>query len=157
MNIILLGPPGSGKGTQSYHLAKKFSLNHLSTGDILRSEIVSGSKLGKEASRFMNEGNLVPDEVIIEMVSQKLSVIDSVLLDGFPRTLNQAKALDKELLNLSKTINHVLYFDVPSEELIQRLSQRLSCRNCPSTFTKSENNPTCNSDSLCEKQDLYQR
>ena len=114
MNIILLGPPGSGKGTQSSHLAKKFSLNHLSTGDILRSEIVSGSKLGKEASKYMNEGNLVPDEVIIEMVSQKLSVIDSVLLDGFPRTLNQAKALDKELLNLSKTINHVLYFDVPS-------------------------------------------
>ena len=157
MNIILFGPPGSGKGTQSSHLAKKFRLNHLSTGDILRSEIVSGSKLGKEASKYMNEGNLVPDEVIIEMVSQKLSVIDSVLLDGFPRTLNQAKALDKELLNLSKTINHVLYFDVPSEELIQRLSQRLSCRNCPSTFTKSENNPTCNSDSNCEKQDLYQR
>ena len=84
MNIILLGPPGSGKGTQSSHLAKNFILNHLSTGDILRSEIVSGSNLGKEASKYMNEGNLVPDEVIIGMVSQKLSRIDSVLLDlGF--------------------------------------------------------------------------
>ncbi len=79
MNIILLGPPGSGKGTQSYHLAKKFSLNHLSTGDILRSEIVSGSKLGKEASKYMNEGNLVPDEVIIEMVSQKLEIEEIIL------------------------------------------------------------------------------
>ena len=86
MNVILLGPPGSGKGTQSSYLVKKYNLNHISTGDILRLEISSGTKLGKQARKYMNEGNLVPDQLIIDMVSKKLKKFDSVLLDGFPRT-----------------------------------------------------------------------
>ena len=156
MNVILLGPPGSGKGTQSSYLVKKYKLNHISTGDILRTEISSGTNLGKQARKYMIEGNLVPDQLIIDMVSKKLKKFDSVLLDGFPRTLSQAVALDLEFSKLFMKINHVLYFDVPSDELIQRLSQRLSCRNCASTFIKSEK-IVCNSKPCCKEPELYQR
>ncbi|MDG2100794.1 MAG: adenylate kinase [Dehalococcoidia bacterium] len=155
MNIILLGPPGSGKGTQSTYLSSAYKLNHISTGDILRSEISDKTKLGLQAESYMNSGDLVPDNLIIEMVSKKLSLLNSVLLDGFPRTLNQAESLDNELALLEKKIDFVFYFDVPAEDLVLRLSQRISCKNCSSIFSKIDKEYICSSN--CKEQILYQR
>ena len=126
-NLILFGPPGSGKGTQSEKLIAKYNLKHLSTGDLLRSEISGKTPLGLEAKKFMDKGQLVPDEVVIGMISSALdSNPDAVgfLFDGFPRTATQAEALDK-LLELKKnSINVMLALDVSEEELAKRLAKR---------------------------------
>jgi adenylate kinase len=126
-NLILFGPPGSGKGTQSEKLIAKYNLKHLSTGDLLRSEISGKTPLGLEAKKFMDKGQLVPDEVVIGMISSALdSNPDAVgfLFDGFPRTATQAEALDK-LLELKKnSINVMLALDVSEEELVKRLVKR---------------------------------
>ena len=155
MNIILLGPPGSGKGTQSYKLVEKYNLDHISTGDILRSQITDQTSLGLEAKKYMDKGELVPDKLIIDMVSSTTKNLESILLDGFPRTINQALSLEKEMEKLSKSIDYVLYFDVPFDDLINRLSQRISCKNCSKTFSKSDKEYIC-LDS-CSTQELYQR
>jgi len=155
MNIILLGPPGSGKGTQSYKLVEKYNLDHISTGDILRSQITDKTSLGLEAKNYMDKGELVPDKLIIDMVSSTTKNLESILLDGFPRTINQALSLEKEMEKLSKSIDYVLYFDVPFDDLINRLSQRISCKNCSKTFSKSDKEYIC-LDS-CSTQELYQR
>ena len=110
MNIILLGPPGSGKGTQAGYIIKKYNTEHVSTGDILRKEVSSGSDLGLKAKKYMDSGNLVPDQIIIEMVTNYIAYINSMLLDGFPRTLEQARAFENKLITLKKNINHVIYF-----------------------------------------------
>lgn len=127
VNIILFGPPGSGKGTQSANLIKKYGLIHLSTGDLLRSEIGDQTPLGLEAKKFMDAGQLVPDEVVIGMISSKLDANPDArgfIFDGFPRTTAQAEALDK-LLTLKKTsISAVLSLEVPEDELIKRLLNR---------------------------------
>jgi adenylate kinase len=126
-NIILFGPPGSGKGTQSQNLIAKYGLRHLSTGDLLRSEIANQTPLGIEARNFMDKGQLVPDEVVIGMISSALEInpdVTGFLFDGFPRTDAQAEALDK-LLQLKKTsIAVMLALDVSEEELIKRLLHR---------------------------------
>jgi len=126
-NIILFGPPGSGKGTQSQKLIEKYGLKHLSTGDLLRSELALQTPLGIEAKNFMDKGQLVPDEVVIGMISTALETnpnVQGFLFDGFPRTDAQAEALDK-LLHLKKTsIAVMLALDVSEEELIKRLLQR---------------------------------
>lgn len=126
-NIILFGPPGSGKGTQSERLISKYGLKHLSTGDILRSEIASQTALGLEAKNFMDKGQLVPDEVVIGMISSALEnnkKANGFLFDGFPRTEAQSEALDK-LLKLKQTeINVVLALEVSEEELVKRLLNR---------------------------------
>ena len=126
-NIILFGPPGSGKGTQSEKLIAKYGLKHLSTGDLLRSEIAQQTPLGMEAKNIMDKGHLVPDEVVIGMISSALEANPEVrgfLFDGFPRTDNQAEALDK-LLELKKTaIAVMLAMDVSEEELVKRLVKR---------------------------------
>lgn len=126
-NIILFGPPGSGKGTQSQNLVAKYGLKHLSTGDLLRSEIAAQTPLGIEAKHFMDKGQLVPDEVVIGMISTALETnpdAQGFLFDGFPRTDAQAEALDK-LLHLKKTsIVVMLALDVSEDELIKRLLQR---------------------------------
>jgi len=155
MNVILLGPPGSGKGTQSYKLVEKYQLSHISTGDILRSQISKKTPLGIEAKKYMDKGELVPDNLIIEMVSFTTSKLPSILLDGFPRTINQALALESEMENLNKKIDFVLYFEVPFEDLIQRLSQRISCKTCSKTFSKSDKEFVCLEE--CTNQELYQR
>jgi len=155
MNVILLGPPGSGKGTQSYKLVEKYQLSHISTGDILRSQISKKTPLGIEAKKYMDKGELVPDNLIIEMVSFTTSKLPSILLDGFPRTINQALALESEMENLNKKIDFVLYFEVPFEDLIQRLSQRISCKTCSKTFSKSDKEFVCLEE--CNNQELYQR
>jgi len=127
VNIILFGPPGSGKGTQSANLINKFGLLHLSTGDLLRSEIEAKTPLGLEAKKVMDQGILVPDEVVIGMISSKLDANPEArgfIFDGFPRTTAQAEALDK-LLALKKTaISNVLALEVPEDELISRLLKR---------------------------------
>lgn len=126
-NLILFGPPGSGKGTQSDRLVEKYGLVHLSTGNLLRSEIAEKTPLGIEAKNFMDKGQLVPDEVVIGMIDNSLELhkdAKGFLFDGFPRTANQAKALDK-LLHLKKTAIHsVLALDVSEEELVKRLLER---------------------------------
>ncbi len=126
-NLILFGPPGSGKGTQSEQLIAKYNLKHLSTGDLLRSEIARKTPLGLEAKKFMDKGQLVPDEVVIGMISSALDANPGAvgfLFDGFPRTAAQAEALDK-LLELKKSsINVMLALDVSEEELVKRLAKR---------------------------------
>ena len=155
MNIILLGPPGSGKGTQSNNLVEKYKLSHISTGDILRSQIAEKTKLGNAAKVYMDKGDLVPDNLIIDMVSNTTKTLQSILLDGFPRTINQAMSLEEEMKKLGKNIDYVLYFEVPFEKLIDRLSQRISCKNCSKTFSKSDKEYLCQED--CSNQELYQR
>ncbi|WP_074243117.1 adenylate kinase [Chitinophaga niabensis] len=127
VNLILFGPPGSGKGTQSANIIEKYGLIHLSTGDLLRSEIGGKTPLGLEAQKFMDQGLLVPDEVVIGMISSKLDANPEAagfIFDGFPRTTAQAEALDK-LLALKKTAIHtVLSLEVPEDELIRRLLER---------------------------------
>jgi len=127
LNIVLFGPPGAGKGTQSEKLIQKYSLVHLSTGDILRSEIARGTTLGLEAKKLMDQGILVPDEVVIGMIE---SIVDSskgargFIFDGFPRTTEQAQALDALLERKGTAINRMLALEVPKEELIKRLLNR---------------------------------
>lgn len=127
VNLILFGPPGSGKGTQSANIIEKYGLIHLSTGDLLRSEIADKTPLGMEAQKFMDQGLLVPDEVVIGMISSKLDANTEArgfIFDGFPRTSAQAEALDK-LLALKKTaISMVLSLEVPEDELVRRLLNR---------------------------------
>lgn len=126
-NIVLFGPPGAGKGTQSELLIKKYHLTHLSTGDLFRMHLSEGTKLGSLAKVYMDEGQLVPDEVVVGMVDDKInSSPDSsgFIFDGFPRTVHQAAALDKLLNTKSFPIHTVLMLDVPEEELINRLLER---------------------------------
>lgn len=127
LNLVLFGPPGAGKGTQAEYLIESFELIHLSTGDLLRSEIAAGTKLGKEAKNFMDKGELVPDEVVIGMIKSKLDAnkdAKGFIFDGFPRTVDQAKALDA-LLNENETpISGMLCLQVDKQELIDRLLSR---------------------------------
>ena len=124
---LIFGPPGSGKGTQAAHVEREFKLSHLSTGDILRAEVARGSEIGKEAERIMRAGDLVPDDLIIRIVQGILrdpDVSSDVLLDGFPRTIEQAKALDEMLASEGHRVNFVLAFKVPEEVLVERLLHR---------------------------------
>jgi adenylate kinase len=126
-NLILFGPPGSGKGTQSEKLIAKYNLKHLSTGDLLRSEIAAKTPLGLEAKKFMDKGQLVPDEVVIGMISSSLDANPGAigfLFDGFPRTAAQAEALDKLLELKNNSINVMIALEVTEEELVKRLAKR---------------------------------
>jgi adenylate kinase len=129
LNLILFGPPGSGKGTQSENLIKKYKLQHLSTGDIFRSEIANETALGMEAKKFMDKGLLVPDEVVIGMIGSKIDAcieqgVQGFIFDGFPRTIPQAEALDKLMSFKNIPINQVLSLEVTEEELVKRLLSR---------------------------------
>lgn len=127
LNIVLFGPPGAGKGTQSQYIVEKFKLIHLSTGDLLRSEIAAGTPLGKEAKLLMDDGKLVPDEVVIGMIDNKLQAnkdANGFIFDGFPRTTEQAKALDDLLKSNDDSISGMIALEVPDEELISRLLER---------------------------------
>jgi len=127
INLLIFGPPGSGKGTQSEHIAKKYNLRHLSTGDMLRAEIGSESELGQKVKHIMARGELVPDEIVIEMIASRIDAekkMSGFLYDGFPRTVQQAAALEKMLEGKGMKINMMLALDVSAPELVKRLLGR---------------------------------
>jgi adenylate kinase len=133
LDIVLLGAPGSGKGTQAERIAPAFDVPHVSTGDILRAAVKRGTPMGLAAKRFMDAGDLVPDDVVIGIIRDRLAEPDTgggFMLDGFPRTLEQAAALDDMLTGAGRALSLVLQIDVPEEELVQRLAGRRACRHC---------------------------
>lgn len=137
MNLILLGPPGAGKGTQAARIIEKYNIPHISTGDIFRKNIKEGTELGKKAQEYMNKGELVPDDLVIEIATSRLLEDDckeGFLLDGFPRTVYQAEKLDEFLANHGKKIDKVLDIAVEKEELMVRLIGRRVCRACGATY-----------------------
>lgn len=160
MNIVLMGLPGAGKGTQADKIVEKYEIPHISTGDMFRAAIKGGTELGLKAKSFMDEGALVPDEVTIGIVRERLSKADcenGFLLDGFPRTVPQAEALDALLADLDKDVEHVLNIQVEQEELIKRLTGRRICKVCGTAYHLVFNPPK--QDGLCDKDggELYQR
>ena len=160
MIIILLGPPGAGKGTQSKVLANRLKLPHISTGDILRQNVSKGTNLGKEAKEYMNKGALVPDELVTKMLLARIEendVSSGFILDGYPRNINQAKTLDSVLKEKNKAIDKVIYLDTSVPVIIQRLTGRLVCSVCGANFHKTNMPPK--KDMLCDncQGKLYQR
>ena len=160
MNIILMGPPGAGKGTQAEKICKKFGTVQISTGDILRKNVKEQTQLGLYAKSYMDAGALVPDEIIIGMIREELlnpNYKNGFLLDGFPRTIPQAFALDNLVSELGIIINAVVLLDVPDEILIERISGRRSCRTCNRTFHIIYNPPP--DPKNCDRGvcDIYQR
>lgn len=134
INLILFGPPGAGKGTQSTKLIEKYSLTHISTGDLFRKHLKEGTPLGKMAKEYMDKGNLVPDQVVIDMVDDKISNsgnISGIIFDGFPRTIPQAKALDELLQRKNAPIKILVELVVPEDELRKRLAERAVKENRP--------------------------
>ncbi len=137
MYIVLLGPPGAGKGTQAQLLVEALDLAYISTGDLFRKHLGEGTSLGLKAKEYMERGELVPDEITTAMVLEQLATFDeekSCLLDGYPRNLSQAQALAEALAKQGKGVNKVLSIAVPEEELVRRLSGRLICRNCQAPY-----------------------
>jgi adenylate kinase len=137
MRVIFLGPPGAGKGTQARQLAEAWQAAHIATGDMLREAVAQGTPLGREAKRHMDAGGLVPDEVVIGLVAERLTRPDTrngFVLDGFPRTAPQAEALDRMLEGRGLALDRVIFLDVPRPELLRRLTGRRICRNCGATY-----------------------
>ena len=158
--MIILGAPGSGKGTQAAALVEKYGIAHISTGDILRAAVKAGTPVGLEAQGYMNSGKLVPDDVVVRIIGDRLREDDTAkgfLLDGFPRTLPQAEALGKQLAELSISLDGVVYIDVNLEDVVQRLTGRRNCRKCGEIFHISAKPPK--SEGVCDKcgGEVYQR
>lgn len=152
LNLILMGLPGAGKGTQADKIVEKYNIPHISTGDMFRAAIKDGTKLGLEAKSFMDAGNLVPDEVTIGIVRERLSKEDckkGFLLDGFPRTVAQAEALEEMLSNLNKKIDYVIYVDVPKDELFERLTGRWVSPTSGASYHVKFNPPKV--EGICDK------
>jgi adenylate kinase len=144
LNLILLGPPGAGKGTQAERLREDFGLPHISTGDILRAQVAEGTELGKQAQRYMDAGELVPDDIIVGMIRDRINTGDArdgFLLDGFPRNVNQADALAEALAELDRRLTAALLVDVPDDELVRRLAGRRVCLKNPSHIYHVEFDP----------------
>lgn len=162
MNLILLGGPGAGKGTQAKKLIDKYQIPQISTGDILRAAVKEGTEMGKKAKEYMDAGKLVPDEVVIGIIKDRLAQPDckkGFILDGFPRTVPQAEALDKVLSGLGNKIDHVVSIDVDEEALVTRLTGRRTCKNasCGQMFHVQFTPPK--QEGVCDKcgSELYQR
>ena len=160
MRLILVGPPGAGKGTQAVALAAHYKIPHISTGDIFRANLKNGTELGKQAQSFMDRGELVPDSVTNEIVKDRLGnsdVTNGFLLDGFPRNTNQAEVLDVILKDKKMPLDAALELSIDNSEIIRRLSGRRTCRNCSATFHKDFEKPKV--DGVCDKcnGELYQR
>ena len=148
MKIIMLGAPGAGKGTQAKKIAAKYEIPHISTGDIFRANIKNGTELGKKAKTYMDQGLLVPDELVVDLVVDRVNQDDCTkgyVLDGFPRTIPQAEALDAALEKMGQKIDYAIDVDVPDENIINRMSGRRACVDCGATYhivyapTKKEN------------------
>ncbi len=160
MKLILLGAPGAGKGTQAAYLKEKYNILHISTGDILRTNVKEETELGLEAKKFMDNGELVPDSLVIKLVEDRLSkddVKNGFLLDGFPRTVEQAKSLDKILQKLGYKLNKVLNIDVPSDKLVARIAGRRLCKQCQASYHIVNNPPKV--ENVCDNcsSELFQR
>lgn len=160
MNIVLMGLPGAGKGTQAEKIVNKYEIPHISTGDMFRAAISQGTELGLKAKSYMDQGALVPDEVTIGIVRERLAQKDcenGFLLDGFPRTVPQAEALDNILEELGKKIDHVINIQVEKDELVARLSGRRICKTCGATYHVIFNPPKV--EGKCDKDggELYTR
>lgn len=160
MRLILLGPPGSGKGTQAKFIVEKFGIPHISTGDIFRQNIKDGTPLGIKAKSFIDKGQLVPDEVTIEIVEDRIKQDDcksGFMLDGFPRTVGQAEALAKVLKSLGESLDHVVNINVADEALVERLTGRRVCLTCGASFHVVFNPPK--KEGICDycSADLIQR
>lgn len=137
MKIIMLGAPGAGKGTQAKKIAAKFSIPHISTGDIFRANIKNGTELGKKAKTYMDQGLLVPDELVVDLVVDRVNqddCRDGYVLDGFPRTIPQAEALDKALAKLGQKVDFAIDVDVPDENIVRRMGGRRACVTCGVTY-----------------------
>ncbi|HJM53160.1 MAG TPA: adenylate kinase [Dehalococcoidia bacterium] len=149
MLIVFLGAPGAGKGTQAKALAGEKTLTHLATGDLLRVEVAAGSELGLAARAFMDRGDLVPDDVMIGMIQRRLESpgSDGIVLDGFPRTVAQARALDEALAADGTSVDRSIYFEVSEKELVRRLAGRATCSDCQrayhDTFNPPKNSEAC--------------
>jgi adenylate kinase len=150
-NVILLGGPGAGKGTQAERIVTDFALPHISTGEMLRAAVARGTAMGREAQKYMESGALVPDEVVIGVVRDRLAEPDAAggfLLDGFPRTVPQAEALDAMLAEAGRGITHVVLIEVPAEELVQRIAGRRSCAVCGKIYNVAFDPPRA--DGVCD-------
>ena len=148
MKIIMLGAPGAGKRTQAKKIAEKYGIPHISTGDIFRANIKNGTELGKKAKTYMDQGLLVPDELVVDLVVDRVNQEDCAngyVLDGFPRTIPQAEALDQALENLGQSMDYAINVEVPDENIVNRMSGRRACVDCGATYhivyapTKVEN------------------
>lgn len=160
MNLVLLGPPGAGKGTQAAQIIEKYHIPHISTGDIFRENIKNETELGKKAQEYISKGQLVPDSLVIDIALDRLSKDDcrnGFLLDGFPRTVQQAEALDKYLGNKDSKVEYVLDIQVEKETLVDRLITRRVCRDCGATYNIKGMPPK--KENVCDKcgGELYQR
>jgi adenylate kinase len=151
MNVILLGPPGSGKGTQAKRIEQAYGIPQLSTGDMLRAATASGSELGLRVKSIMDSGQLVPDGIIVDMIAERIGrpdCRDGFILDGFPRTLPQALALDRMLGERGLTIDHVIEFAVEEAALVDRLAGRFTCQECGASYHDRDNRPKV--DGVCD-------
>lgn len=160
MRIVLLGPPGVGKGTQAASIIEKYNIPHISTGDIFRANIKNGTDLGKKAKSYMDEGKLVPDELVVSIVKDRLleeDCKDGFLLDGFPRTIEQADSLDEELTEMGTQLDKVINLEADEEILINRVVGRRICKVCGATYHISFNPPK--EEGICDldQGELYQR
>ena len=163
VNIVLMGCPGAGKGTQSAKLQDVFHLKHISTGDVLRAEIASGSALGQEIAGIINKGNLVPDELMISILENIVKATDKgIIFDGFPRTVAQAKALDAMMKRLGREISEVVMIDLPESEVVSRITSRRQCRKCGEILhitpgTPSNTCPVCGGELYTRPDDTAER
>ena len=160
MRLVLLGPPGAGKGTQASAIVEKYNIPHISTGDIFRANIKEGTELGKKAKEYMDKGLLVPDELVVSIVKDRLTKDDCTngfLLDGFPRTVNQAEALNTELSSMGIKLDKVINIDADSKILIERAIGRRICKECGATYHIKFNPPKV--EGKCDKDSspLFQR